>query len=143
MASKDRVYTLNEARSEQPAAAPANQRRERARVLAGDPPWLHDGLTVRLTLRGEPVDFFGIGVMARGVGRSPGSLRRWIGEGIIPETPYRTRGRIACAQHRLWTREAVLAMSAAVQELGLHGRRPRRWAGSELPEVLRATLATA
>ncbi len=143
MASKDRVYALNEARSEHPAAAPADQRRERARVLTGDPPWLHDGLTVRLTLRGEPVDFFGIGVMARGVGRSTGTVRRWITEGLMPETPYRTPGRSPCSQHRMWTREAVLQTAAAVRGLGLDRRRTRSWAQSDLPELLRATGATA
>lgn len=142
MVSKDRVYTLNEARSEQPAAAPAHQRRERARALAGDPPWLHDGQTVRLTLRGELVDFFGIGVMARGVGRSTGTVRRWIIEGLMPETPYRTPSRSPCSQHRMWTRESVLQTADSVRELGLTGRRPQSWEGSELAARLRATDAT-
>lgn len=112
-------------------------------MLVGDPPWLHEGTTLQLTLRGEAVDFFAISVLARGVGRSPGTVRRWITQGLLPETPYRTPSRYACAQNRLWTRQAALETAAAVRELGLTGRRPQRWEGSALPELLRATTATA
>lgn len=108
-----------------------------------DPAWLHEGLTVRLTCRGEPVDFFAISVMARGVGRSTGTVRRWITDGLMPETPYRTPGRSPCSQNRMWTREAVLQTAAAVRGLGLDRRRTRSWAQSDLPELLRATGATA
>jgi hypothetical protein len=110
-------------------------------VLSTDPPWLHEGTTLQMTLRGQAVDFFAISVVARGVGRSTGTVRRWIEQGLLPDPPYRTPGRLPCAQNRLWTRESVLRTAAAVQELGLTGRRPQRWQGSALPELLRATPA--
>lgn len=143
MAGRERVYTLNEARSDRVAPARRRARRDRARVLPTDPAWLHPGTTLRLTLRGEAVDFFAISVVARGVGRSTGTIRRWIDQGLLPETPYRTPGRHRCSQNRLWTREAVLQAAAAVRELGLTDHRPQRWQGSALPELLRAATATA
>jgi hypothetical protein len=140
MASSDRARSLDEARSDRPPPSRRRARRDRARVLPSDPVWLHEGTTLQLTLRGQAVDFFGISVVAAGVGKSTGTIRRWIEQGLLPEPPYRTPGRLRCAQHRLWRREEVLAMAATVQELGLRGRRPRRWAGSPLPERLRVDV---
>ena len=100
-------------------------------------------MDLRLTVRREAVDVFGISVVASGVGRSTGTIRRWIVVGLRPEPRYRTTGRLPCAQHRLWTREAALETAAAVRQLGLTGRRPQRWHGSALPEQLRAEAVTA
>lgn len=72
MARHDRIHSFADARTGRPAGhrlTPSAQ--QRALVLPDDPPWLHEGLTYRLLLRGELVDLFTIGSMARGVGRSP------------------------------------------------------------------------
>ena len=140
---RDRVIPANEARSDYAPPAPRQGPRPRARVLHGDPEFLHDGRTVRLPLRGKDVDFFGVSVMATALGRSSTSVRRLIRSGVIPETPFRSPGRGTAGQRRLWSREDVIRVAAAAEELGLRGHRPRAWSGSELTSRLTATRATA
>lgn len=81
------------------------------RRLQGDPEYLHHGRPVRLLLNGTMTDFFTIASVAAAVGRSTGTVRRWLREGRLAETPYRTPGRGPRGQKRLWRREDVLALA--------------------------------
>lgn len=123
---QDRIFTLEEARV---GYDPRRRRppRKRATVLPSDPPWLHQGVTLRLTYRGNVVDAFSIGVVAKGAGRSVLTLRRLEDRGIIPKPFARTPGRGVAAQKRMYLRTEALAIVAALEQTGLVGRRPQRW----------------
>lgn len=129
--SRPRVYSLQEAAVgwQAPSRRPP---RDRAQVLQSDPPWLHAGPTMRLKVKGVWTDFFPVGALARGLGRSVGTVRRLEEAGVIPATPYRSHGRNAQGQNRLYTRGALLAIVHAAEVANLVGRRPRRWNGARL-----------
>lgn len=110
-------------------------------MLAGDTGWLHEGYTVQLRHRGEMTDFFGISVMANALDRSPGTVRRLIAAGVLPEARFWAPGRPPYGRKRLWTRGQVLAVADLVDELGLRTR-PRAWSDNPLPRLL-AERATA
>lgn len=139
---RDRVYTLAEAQADfqPPLRRPP---RERAHVLPDDPAWLHEGITMRLTVNGQPTDLFCIGAVARALGRSVGTVLRLEAAGVLPQTRYRCPGRAPQGQKRLYTRAFVLALRRAALETGVaDGRRPATWAGHPLREVF-VTSATA
>ncbi len=135
----DRIRSLSEARTDYQPAVRRRVPHARAQVLESDPPWLHDGLTIRLRVRGTPTDLFATSVMATAINRSPETLRRLIREGIVPETRYFAPGHGRFGRKRLWTREQVLATAAVFEGAGLLGR-PRRWAGADLPAILATTI---
>jgi hypothetical protein len=132
---------LSEARSDRPAAVRREPPHARAKLLATDPEWLHRGLTMRLRHRGGMVDLFALSIMANALDRSPGTVRRLIALGVLPEARFWAPGRPPYGRKRLWTREEVLAVADLVDELGLHTR-PRAWSDSPLPRLL-AARATA
>lgn len=133
---RDRVMSWSEARSDYRPPPRRAAPRPRAAVLPTDPAWLHEGLTMRLMVKGEPTDVFTVSAMAAATNRTTDTVRRLIRSGVIPDTPFRAPGRGSFGQKRLWPRAVVLATARAVEELSLQSR-PRRWAGSELPLRLR------
>lgn len=121
-----RVRSLAEARS---GAVPRVRQKpnERAHVLPGDPPYLHAGKTFRLLVHGESTDLFPIGALARGLGRSVGTVRRLEEIGVLKTTPLRYPGRVPAGQPRLYTRQQVLAVVEHFRELSLLGKHPQCW----------------
>ncbi len=114
----ERILSLNEARvGYRPRVRhPPN---ERAKVLPGDPDWLHSGLTMRLTLKGKSVDFFTVSARACALNRLVRSVRRLEAEGRLPVTPFRPPGRSRAGQKRLYTRGQVLAVARVAEEHGI------------------------
>lgn len=139
---RDRVVPLHEARSDYVKPVRRATPLPRALEVSGDPDWLHAGRTLRVPLRGDLIDVFPISAMARALGRSSESVRRLIREGVLPEARYRSPARTEAGRKRLWTREELLAVAVVAEELGVRGRRPRRWSDSELAARLAATNVT-
>lgn len=133
----DRVRTMAEARTGYVAPVRRAAPLPRATVQPGDAGWMHAGWTVQLEVRGRPTDLFGCSIMATALCRSPETVGKLIRSGVLPEAPYRSPGRGRFGQKRLWTRQQIMLAAAAVELLKLQGR-PRRWAGSRLPEILAA-----
>jgi hypothetical protein len=111
--------------------------------LPNDPSFLHSGYTVRLDVRGQATDLFGIGAVAGALGKSTGTVRRLITDGVLAEPPFRSPGRTWRGQKRLWTREQVLAIAIAALDAEVFSRQPRRWSDVNLSELVAAQLATA
>lgn len=97
-------------------------------MLPDDPDWLHEAPTFRLRHRGELVDVFGIGAMARAIHRSPGTVRRLERQGFFPAALGRSYSRSRSGQYRVYTRAQVLKVAQAAHELGIaNGRRTNNW----------------
>lgn len=141
MTQRDRIYTLAQARTDRPAPPRRRKPHTRATVRPDDPSWLHEGQSLVLTIKGEPHDFFSVGVMAKAIGRSTESTRRLIRTGVLPEARYRTPGRPPFGAKRLWTRDQVMAVASAAQTFGVTTRRRDSWTDGELLAAL-ATTAT-
>lgn len=97
--------------------------------MPGDPAWLHEGPTWVLDVRGSAVAFFSIGAVARGAGRSVGTIRTWEKRGLIPKPTYTKPGRGVAGPKRAYLRSEIFDIIAALEQAGLIGQRPQRWSG--------------
>lgn len=78
---------------------------------------------------GKELEMFTIGALAMAVGRPVASIRVWIKEGYIPQSPYRLptkpdRNGKAMAGRRLWSRAMIQSLVEMLDKAGLlHVRR--------------------
>lgn len=71
------------------------------------------------TVRGERMEFFSIGMVAKALGRSAATLRDWEGKGVIPKARYRTNSSDPKKARRLYTRAQVEGLVKLAREEGL------------------------
>lgn len=67
-----------------------------------------------MTVRGQRVEFFGIGAVARAINRSAVTLRSWEANGIIPKSGFVKSGVDARGRRRLYSRaqaEAIIRLA--------------------------------
>jgi hypothetical protein len=90
---------------------PAN--REPKKTEPDDTP-LWDAHPATYIVEGEKREFFYIGALATAIGYSVQAIRLWEGQGLMPNTPYRsprTKAPVAGGRSdkgkRLWTREQI------------------------------------
>lgn len=77
-----------------------------------------------LQLSGSYREFFGIGHLAHGLQRSPGTLRKWEQRSLFPKATFILNGNSKNGQRRLYTRVQVEgAMEIALEEGVLTGTR--------------------
>lgn len=70
-------------------------------------------------VRGQDVEFFTIGMVAKALGRSAATLREWEAHGVIPKARYRTNSRDPKNARRLYTRAQVEGIVSIAREEGL------------------------
>lgn len=70
-------------------------------------------------VKGQDVEFFTIGMVARALGRSAATLREWEAHGVIPKARYRTNSKDPKKARRLYTRAQVEGIVALAHEEGL------------------------
>jgi hypothetical protein len=80
--------------------------------------FLGDGLGegVWLPLRGEDVEFFTIGQLARAINRKAVTLRAWESAGVIPTSGYSTKADDPRGRRRLYTRAQCLGIIRLAKE---------------------------
>jgi MerR-like DNA binding protein len=74
---------------------------------------------IRRKVRGQEVEFFTIGMVAKALGRSAATLRDWEAHGVIPKARYRTNSKDPTKARRLYTRAQVEALIRTAYEEGL------------------------
>lgn len=79
--------------------------------LLGDP--------VVMSVKGRDVEFFYIGQLARALGRSPITLRRWEDNGVIPRSGYTKPSKDPRGKRRLYTRGQCESVIRIAFEEGL------------------------
>ena len=115
----------------------AEKRRKRA--LGESNGW--DAEPVVRTLKGEEVDFFTIGALARALEKEIVTIRLWEKKGYLPTAPYRFKSKVLNGKtvqgNRAYTREQI---EIAIEEFGKRGLlgAPRvEWSHhKDLPRVL-------
>jgi hypothetical protein len=60
-----------------------------------------------LLVKGEPVEFFTIGVLARALNRKPVTVRKWENEGTLPKAGYRDPRVRGKGKQRLYSRPQI------------------------------------
>lgn len=88
-----------------------------ASVPEPKPDW--DSKPLVYDVDGELREFFGIGAVAKALGRSPITLRKWEAEGIIPPAGFRITGKTSNGNRRLYTRAQVEGMVRIADEEGI------------------------
>ncbi len=97
---------------------------------------------MRLTLKGQSVDFFTVSALACALNRSVCSVRRLEAEGRLPVTPFRAPGRSRAGQKRLYTRGQVLGVACVAEKHGIRrAKRTDRW--HELADALITAMAVS
>lgn len=79
-----------------------------------------------LVLRGQPVEFFTIGQVARAIGRTATTLRAWEDKGVLPESGYKTQARDPRGVRRLYTRAQAEGVIRLAKECGVMDASSRR-----------------
>ena len=79
-----------------------------------------------MTLRGQRVEFFTIGQVARAIGRKSGTLRAWEDRAVIPESGYVKRGKDVRGDRRLYTRAQAEGLIRLAKECGVMDAGSRR-----------------
>lgn len=110
--------------------------------------WRHDPRTRRWSVvpDGEGgfqhAELFTIGALARALHKSQGTIRRWIDEGVLPDSGLKTEripGTLGDAGRRLWTGEQVETMVRIASEEGVIGPgRTPKMSQSAFPGRVRA-----
>ena len=110
--------------------------------------WRHDPRTRRWSAvpDGEGgfqhAELFTIGAVARALHKSQGTIRRWIDEGVLPDSGLKTeriKGTLSDAGRRLWTAEQIETLVRIATEEGVIGPgRTRSMGDSPFPGRVRA-----
>jgi hypothetical protein len=89
-------------------------------------PW-DDVPSLVLHVRGEPIRFYTVGVLASMLDdRKPQTVRKWERQGYIPKPPYYTPSRKVNGQKRLYTRRQIEGIVRIAKEEGVIGASPNR-----------------
>ena len=72
--------------------------------------------------RGQVIDLFTIGVLAKAIGRTPQAVLKQVMAGFVPETPFLKRRRDN-APLRLYTKGMIEAVRDVVTEIGMRSIR--------------------
>lgn len=102
-------------------------------ALAPDAVWRTDKRLQRDMAEGSVAGsviktFYTIGALAAALGKEPGTIRRWVQLGVIPESPYVTPPVPNTLQEkglRLWKEEQIVLIVVVAHECGLLGPRSR------------------
>lgn len=78
------------------------------------PPW--DVNPKVMVVKGEEIEFFTIGSLAKALNRQVVTIRKWEKLGYIPKARYRTAGK---KQDRLYTRAQIEGMMRLAEDEGL------------------------
>lgn len=90
-------------------------------------------------LDGSALNVYRIGDLARAVGRSPGTVRRWEATGVLPRCPYRT-GPVndVRAHRRAYPARYVEAVAEIAEEERIIGRKVANFRGTNFVKRVRA-----
>lgn len=86
------------------------------------PPDVLGGVTGKTyTIKGKPVELFGIGQVAEALNREPVTIRSWERKGFIPRATFSKPGanQDPRGRRRLWSRAQVEALVRIAQEEGI------------------------
>lgn len=95
---------------------------------AGD--WRDEG-TIK-TIKGQTVTLYTVGALARALGTSVASIRKWTARGVLPQAPYRlpstmkVKGELV-AGRRLYTQEVIEASVDMFKKYDLLGSQRIVW----------------
>lgn len=78
-----------------------------------------------LELRGQSVEFYTIGQVARAIGRQAGTLRKWETDGILPPTIYQKPSKDPRGRRRLYSRAQADGIIRLAIECGVMDAGPR------------------
>lgn len=72
-------------------------------------------------VKNVPVKFYGIGVLAKVLGRKAGTIRKWETEGVIPKASFQIANdqKDPRSRRRLYTRKQVISIYLIAKEEGL------------------------
>jgi hypothetical protein len=70
-------------------------------------------------VNGKETQFFGVGNLAKALGRQPVTIRSWEREGVIPKATFQFPSEDPRGRRRLYTREQVEGMTKIASEEGL------------------------
>lgn len=84
-----------------------------------------DSHPLMIEIDGVEHEFFQIGALAMALGRTSGTVRKWITNGVIPKARYRTSSPDAVrGSRRLWTRAQIEGITRIAREEGLMAHGP-------------------
>lgn len=90
-----------------------------AKVTPSDPEHLDLGEPIVLHVKGEPVEFFTIGVLAAALNRKPVTIRQLEARAMFPKSSYRDPKRRGTGKRRLYTRAQIQAAVRIATEEGV------------------------
>lgn len=88
---------------------------------------------VVLHVKGQPVEFYTVGVLAHFLDRKPPAMRKWEKLGYLPQSSYVTPGRNHHGQKRLYTRQLIEGLVEIAREEGVLGESNRNVSATNFP----------